>query len=63
MPRLVDSQERTRDFCKTHWPARISRARLLFGTYVQYDCEHPPYGDDEYTCTTCHRPLTDEDNG
>lgn len=75
MPRIYDSTNDPLDFCLSCWSqfaATEEAAAKRFqghgtgpdgrGDCFAYDAEHPDYGGEDYTCTTCSRPLTDADN-
>lgn len=72
MPRIYDSANNPLDFCRRDFPKLASHARMLFGNVgdgpdgrgncFEYNAEHPPYSDTDYTCETCGNELTDRDN-
>jgi hypothetical protein len=69
--RIYTSQSDPLDFCKACAPDE-QEAILEFsnlgdgpddrGNCFGYDEDHPPYEHEEYTCETCGKILTAEDN-
>ena len=74
MPRIFDSANNPLDFCKDDFPsftealatygegAGIGNGPDGRGNCFEHDADHPGYDDNDYTCETCHRPLTGEDD-
>jgi hypothetical protein len=73
MPRLTDSNSGPIDFCLGCFPAEGEAAeRYQFevkptandgrGDCFEYECDHPDYECDDYTCHMCGCELTRRDN-
>jgi hypothetical protein len=74
MPRIYDSASDPMDFCKWCFPEEAEAEELYGdvtltgegpdgrGNCFGWEAEHPPYSDTDYTCDTCGKTLTDEDN-
>ena len=75
MPRINDSGNDPRDFCKRCFPKSEEIAEVVFGNTIitgvgpdnrgncfGYEAEHPPYEDTGYECEVCHICLTEEDD-
>lgn len=75
MPRIYDSASDPIDFCKRCYPKTEEEAEKEYGDVTKtgegpddrgncfgYDAEHPPYEDEEYDCTICHKRLKERDN-
>lgn len=71
MPRIYTSASDPVDFCRRHFPSEAVASRRFGhlgdgpdgrGDCFEHDAEHPDYEGEDYTCATCHRPLTEADN-
>lgn len=73
MPRLTDSNSGPVDFCRDCFPCEGDAAeRYQFavnpnandgrGDCFEYECDHPDYECDDYTCHLCGCELTRRDN-
>ena len=71
MPRIYSSASDPIDFCNECFPGE-DEAEELFGNVgdgpddrgncFDYDSVHPEYEGTDYTCHTCKKPLTADDN-
>lgn len=74
MPRITDSNSSPMDFCRRCFPRpeRVAAFKYQFpvsdrandgrGCCFEYECDHPEYECDDYTCEKCGERLTKEDN-
>jgi len=74
MPRIYNTASEPLDFCKRCFPSKKT-AEIRYGDVrktgegpddrgncFDYDSDHPPYSDTDYTCETCGKRLSDRDN-
>jgi len=50
------------DFCYLCAPESEEVAEVVYGELNGFDCDHPPYEDDEYSCYECGVELTEVDD-
>lgn len=74
MPRIYNAANDPLDFCKRCFPgektavkryangAKIGDGPDGRGNCYDYNSDHPPYEDTDYTCITCKRKLGENDN-
>jgi len=71
MPRIYNSASEPLDFCKECFPPEDEATELYGnvgdgpdnrGNCFDYDSDHPMYGGLDYTCETCGKELTDDEN-
>lgn len=72
MPRVYNSCSEPIDFCRVHFPRTEAIAFAKYGNLgdgpdergncFDYDADHPPYEETDYTCEVCHRMLTARDD-
>jgi len=74
MPRIYDSGNDPRDYCKDCYPTEATAERLFGdvsktgegpdgrGNCFGYDAEHPDYDDTDYKCVRCGQKLDWQDN-
>lgn len=71
MPRIYTSQSDPIDFCLKCFPKEESAKEQYAnlgdgpdnrGNCFDYNADHPPYQDDDYTCEKCNKKLTKKDD-
>lgn len=71
MPRIYTSQSDPIDFCVDCMPSEeVAEAAYKYmgggpdgrGNCFDYEADHPPYSDENYTCEECKCSLGDEDD-
>ena len=74
MPRIYNSANDPLDFCQHCFPdretAEVEHGDVTIsgtgpderGNCFEYEAEHPPYEDTDYTCEACRDLLAERDN-
>lgn len=69
MPRIYGSNNDPWDYCAPCFPPEEDDRHHDDGDgpdgrgdCYSWNAEHPAYGGEDYVCTSCREPLTDEDN-
>ena len=62
MPRIYDENNNPLDFCRDCWPKDEATAKQEYGDGIDYDCSHPDYQGEGYTCDDCGDDLQSRDN-
>ena len=73
MPRLTNSDSGPFDFCRPCFPDMEDAeenyrypvapdANDGRGDFFEYECDHPPYDCEDYTCEGCGKSLTGRDD-
>ena len=61
MPRFYTIGQKPIDLCRECWESSPQSLQILAKKTGNWDVEHPPYEETEYTCEWCNKRLTSSD--